>query len=76
MKQLFDTFRARTHIELAKESLEEAQRELLQDQARAEYHNAMVSYHQTRIERLKKYIENHSAQGHHHEKLSSLRKAG
>ena len=44
---------------IAREGLEEARREYLEHQARAEYHAKMAEYYANTIDRLTDYLENH-----------------
>lgn len=47
-------------IVLAKKELEQAERECLASQAATEYHASLVTYHKSRITRLKKYLQDNS----------------
>lgn len=54
LKTLFEKPSALT---LARQSLEDAQRQLLQHQSQAEYHASMVRFYDQAIRRLQAYIK-------------------
>ncbi len=56
MQNLLNPFKTPSAKIMAKRELEEAQRQLLQAQAGAEYASAMVQYHSQRIARLKSML--------------------
>jgi predicted outer membrane protein len=55
-KPLIEMFRVPSPTHLAQRELEEARRELLKAQSGAEYAIAMVDYHRSRIERLRRTL--------------------
>lgn len=57
LRALRDLFRVPTPAELAQRELEEAERELLKAQSGREYADAMVTYQQRRVTRLRAYVE-------------------
>ena len=57
LKQFIQTFRKPSAATLARQELEEAQRQLLVAQTNAEYAKGLVSYNVDRIKRLTSYLK-------------------
>ena len=60
--KLLNPFRTPSPEELIARELDQARRGLLEAQTARDYANAMVSYHETRIERLRTQLETMAAE--------------
>ena len=56
IERVADAFRMRTPLELAVNELEEARRDLLGEMSRYDYSKRMVQYHEDRISRLNRMV--------------------